>query len=162
MTFDKKLAQKHLNKLLKKHKITVKKYSKSSCGRAWVESKQIIIPEPKDIDRFCVAMHEIGHVVKEASKSKMKLYQAEYLAEMYAIEQAKLLGFDSSGYEERARRYLIMNIAKGHCRKLNLSKIESEIKDFCKIDFSEWEGKKVFVSGWGSSTAKYPLKITFS
>jgi len=158
--FNKEIAEKHLQKLLKQYKITVVKWSASSCGRAWVSIKEVKIPHATTIDRFCVAMHELGHVIKGASKSKMKLYQSEFIAEMFAIEQAELLGFDCTDYKERARRYIIMNIAKGYCRKLNLSTIEQEVKDFCKIDFNEWAGKKVFVRGWGGDTYKdKPLEI---
>lgn len=161
--FDKELAEQHLQKLLAQHRIKVRKWSASSCGRAWVSKKEVKIPHPTNIDRFCLAMHELGHVIKDASKKKMKLYQSEFIAEMFAIEQAELLGFDCSDYKERARRYVIMNIAKGYCRKLNLGTIEQEVKDFCQIDFKEWEGKKVFVTGWGNDTYRgNPLTITFT
>jgi hypothetical protein len=158
--FDKLKAEEHLQKLLKKHNIRVVKWSSTSCGRAWVKERKVKIPHPTNIDRFCVAMHEIGHVVKGASKKNMKLYKSEFIAEMFAIEQAELLGFDCTLYKERARRYIIMNIAKGYCRKLNLETIEQEVKEFCNINFKEWEGKKVYISGWGINTYKgEPLEV---
>lgn len=161
--FNKEKAEQHLQQLLKRYKIKVVKWSATSCGRAWVSKKEVKIPHATNIDRFCVAMHELGHVIKDASKRKMKLYQSEFIAEKFAFEQCELLGFDCSDYRERARRYMIMNIAKGYCRKLNLGTIEQEVKDFCKIDFKEWEGKKVFVSGWGHDTYKgIPLQITYA
>lgn len=160
MKFNTDIAENHLKKLLKQYKIKVVKWSVASCGRAnWV-NKTVKIPRPTDLDRFCVGMHEIKHIIDGYSG---KLYQREYACEKFAIEQAELLGFDEiETYGERARRYIIMAIAKGHCRGLNLNKIEPEIKRFCNIDFSEWEGKKVFVDGWGSDTYKgIPLTITF-
>lgn len=160
--FDKRKAEQHLNHLLNQHNIYVKAWSSSSCGRAWISSREVKIPRVTNIDRFCVAMHELGHVIKGASKSKMKLYQSEFIAEKFAFEQCELLGFDYSEYKERARRYMIMNIAKGYCRKLNLRTIEQEVKEFCQIDFQQWEGKKVFVSGWGLDTYKgKPLEIIY-
>lgn len=156
--FNKEKAEQHLNKLLKQYKIKVVKWSAGSNGRAWWTKKEVKIPHPTNIDRFCVCMHEIKHIIDGKWGN---LYQREFACEMFAIEQAAELGFDASEYRERARRYIIMNIAKGYCRKLNLSKLEPSIKEFCNIDFSEWEGKKVYVSGWGSDTYKgKPLQIS--
>ena len=150
-----------INQLLTEHKITVVKWSKSSCGRACVDKRLIKIPKPTNIDRFCVCLHEIGHIVKQATKRKMKLYQSEFLAESYVFEIAEKLQIDVSSYKERARRYVIMNIAKGYCRGLNLNTINPEVKKFCDIDFSAWEGKKVFVKNWGSKSYTKPLEIEF-
>ncbi len=160
--FDKEIAKAHLDKLLKHYKIKVVSWSKSSVGWAIVNKKEVKIPEPTDIDRFCVAMHELGHVIKSACKADMKLYKSEFIAESFAFEQAALFNWDITDYKERARRYVIMCVAKGHCRKLNLDIIEQDVLDFCAIDFESWKGKKVFVSGWGKDTYKYePLTISF-
>jgi hypothetical protein len=152
MDFDRNIAEQHLKMLLKQYKIKVVKWCKSACGRAWVDKKEIAIPKPTDIINFCVAMHEIGHVIDGCHP--MKLYRSEYKAEMFAMGQSKLLGFDCSKYEKRAKGYVIMCVAKGHCRKLNLKNIEQDVRDFCGIDFNEWEGKKVFVSGWVTGSLK--------
>ncbi len=149
MGFNQQLAESHLNKLLKLYKITVKQWSKSSCGRAWPSKHEIKIPHPTDVDRFCVCMHEIKHVIDGRWG---KLYEREYACEMFAINAAELLGFDVTTYRERARRYIIMNIAKGYCRGLSLGNISSEIKRFCQIDFKEWEGNSVYVQNWGENT----------
>lgn len=158
--FDIEKATKHLNGLLIHYKIKVIKWSASSCGRANFLKKEIKIPKPTDVDRFCVCMHEIKHIIDGGGG---KLYQREYACEMFAIEQAELLGFNCEIYKERARRYVIMAIAKGHCRRcFDFSKLESKISKFCNIDFSEWENKKVFVSGWGGDVKKNkPLIIKF-
>jgi len=146
--FNKDIAESYINKLLNHYKIKVVSWSKTDCGRAWVSSKEVKIPKPTNLMRFCIALHEIGHIVEDATKSKMKLYQSEYKAEQFAIREAKSLGFDTTEYEKNARGYVTMCIAKGHARKLNLDKIEPNIKDFCGIDFETWKGKKVFVSNW--------------
>lgn len=161
--FDPKLADKHLKKMLRHYKIKVASWSTSSVGWARVSMKTVKIPKPTDIDRFCVAMHELGHIIKGACKSDMPLFKSEYIAEMFALEQAAIFNWDATQYKERARRYIIMNIAKGHCRRLNLDAIEKEIKDFCAIDFESWKGKRVFVSGWGNDVYKEkPLEINIS
>jgi hypothetical protein len=144
--------EQHINQLLSFYGIRVKKWSKSSCGRAWDCNKTVIIPKPTDIDRFCVCLHEIGHIVNPCKSNKN--FEKEYAAEMFAINQCRIAGYDCSDYKERARRYIIMNISKAHARKLNLKTIPDEIKQFCNINFSEWEGRKVFVRNWGVNTYK--------
>jgi len=158
--FDVNIAEQHLNKLLKQYKIKVIKWSKSSCGYAYYDTKEIKIPKPIDIDRFCVAMHEIKHIIDGKFG---KLFEREFACEIFAINEAIKLGFNPSQYKERARRYVIMNIAKGYCRKLDLNKISQEIKDFCNIDFELWKNKKVFVSNWGSKAIynNVPLNIIY-
>ena len=154
--FDLKIAEQHLKKLLKHYKIKVYQWSVGPNGKAYYDLKQIKIPHPTDIQRFCVAMHEIGHVVKGKSS---KLYRSEYNAEMFALEQAALFNWDTSTYRERARWYVIMNIAKGYCRKLNLDSIEQDVKDFCQINFEEWKGKRVFVRR-NTDTKKCTIEFT--
>lgn len=154
--FDQKKAENHLKSLLRRYKIKVKQWSVGSNGRAWPDAQLVKIPKPTDVDRFCVGMHEIKHIIDGIEK---KLYQREYACEMFAIEQAESLGFDCADYKERARRYIIMNIAKGHCRRLDLSKIEPEIREFCQVDFGKWVGRKVFVSGWGNAKREFKISI---
>lgn len=148
--FDPVIAGKHLLQMLQTHDISITQWSAGPNGRAWVQSNQVKVPKPTDIERFCVAMHELGHCIKGASKYKMKLYKSEFIAEMFAIEQAEQFNWDVTNYKKRAKGYVIMCIAKGHCRKLNLDNIEPEIKKFCGVDFKKWKGKKVFVSNWGN------------
>lgn len=154
--FDKTLAENHLKSLLKNYKIKVHAWSATPCGWAKINSKSIKIPHPTNVERFCVGMHEIAHIINGKSG---KLYEREYACEMFAIKQAELLSFDVSQYRERARRYVIMCIAKGYCRKLKLSSISKEIKNFCKIDFSAWGNKKVFVQNCGDTKKPLLIKI---
>lgn len=53
-----------------------------------------------------------------------------------------------------------MMIAKAFCRKLKLERVPAEVKTWCAVDFTQWEGKKVFVENWW--TNKGELQITFS
>lgn len=145
--FNTDTAKKHLNKLLRQYRIRVAKWSKGANGRAW-SNHTVKIPSPTDVERFCVCMHEIKHVIDGFSG---KLYQREYACEIYAIEQAQLLGFDTSEYEVRAKGYVTMCISKGFCRGLNLDSIEPHIKEWCGVDFDQWKGKRVFVSGWSTN-----------
>lgn len=156
--FNQQDAIKHIKKLLRHYKIGVKEWSVGSNGRAWVKSKIVKIPIPSDIDRFWIACHEIGHVVKGVDG---KLFEYEYIAEMFALEQCKIFNWDYRQPIERARRYVIMNISKGHCRGLNLNSINQEIRNFCDINFDEWKGRKVFVKNWGTASYTEPLLIEF-
>lgn len=154
--FNSEIAKQHINKLLKHYKIHVRCWSVGSNGGAWVNLKEIKIPHPTDIDRFWIACHEIGHVVRGVDG---RLFEYEYAAEMFAMEQCKIYDWDYRQPMERARRYIIMNIAKGHCRGLNLDTISQEIKQFCNIDFQAWKGRKVFVTNWGKASYTKPLHV---
>ena len=153
--FDREKAEKHLKQLLKKYNIKVRKYRVSASGRAYPSISEVEIPKPTDVERFCVCMHEIKHVIDGFWG---KLYQREYFCEMFAITEAKKLGFDVTDYTERARRYVIVNVAKGYCRGLNLKNIEKDVVDFCKVDFSQWHCKNVFVR---RNKTNKPMEIVF-
>ena len=129
-------AKLHLNKLLTFYNIEVKTWSKSSCGVAWENGRRVKIPEPTNVDRLCVALHEIGHI---RNGFKGLNYIQEYNAEQYAINEATRLGYNTDDYEDRAKWYIIMNICKGFRRKLKVENIPQEIKDWCGIDFDKWE-----------------------
>lgn len=139
MTFNTIEAENHLNKLLKFYNIRVKAWSKSSCGYASQTGREIKIPKPTNIDRFCVALHEVGHI---RNGFKGLNYIQEYNAEQYAINEAKKFGVDVSEYEDRAKWYVIYNICRGFRRKLKVENIPKEIKNWCGIDFDIWEEKR--------------------
>lgn len=162
--FNKTIAQEHLNQMLTEHQINVVKWSTTSCGLAWIDKRDVKIPKPTNIDRFCLSMHELGHIIEKAGRKYMHAYEAEYYAEIFAFKQAENLGFDYTNYKERARRYVIMTIAKGYCRGLNIDNINQEIKDFCNIDFNLWKGNKVFIRNWGHKNQNLdkPLEIIYT
>ncbi len=151
--------QKIIDFLLRKHQIKVVKWSRSSCGRAWVLKREVKIPKATNKDRFCVALHEIGHIVKNARKKTLGLWKSEWLAEQYVFQTAEKFGIDISEYRERSRRYLVMNVAKGHCRGLNLDTLPADFQEFCRVDFKLWKNKKVFVKNWGVKSYSSPLVI---
>jgi hypothetical protein len=99
--YDQKIAEKHLNKLLRRYKIHVYQWSKSSCGRAYYNQKRIKIPHPTDVDRFCVCMHEIKHIIDGAGKFS---FEDEYNADKFAIEQLRELGFEGEGGRGKRRK----------------------------------------------------------
>lgn len=141
--FNTSLAWKELNKLLRFYDIKVVNWSASNCGIAYYRSRTIKIPQPTTPPRFAICMHEIKHII--IGKGGNRSYVDEYACEKFALSQLEKFGFDTKEYYENARRYIILCIAKGYCRKLNVNNIPQEIIDFCKIDFNDWKGYKIYV-----------------
>lgn len=160
--FDKEIAEKHLKSLLKKYKIKVEQWSKSSGGWAMARAKKVKIPHPTDVDRFCVCMHEIHHILNCGGGTKLNRFQEEFDADYFAMEQATLLGFDTIDWKFRMRWHSLSRIAMSMNRNLSASKIPEYIKNyFNDINFSDWEGKNVFVSSIGQKCGEN-LQITIN
>lgn len=157
--YDQKIAEKHLNKLLRHYKIHVYQWSKSSCGRANYKQKKIKIPHPTNPDRFCVCMHEIKHVIDGAGKF---IFEDEYKADKFALEQLRELGFEGEkAWISRMKWHVLYKIAMAHNRKLDHKNINKEIRDFfSEVDFSYWIGKKIFVCRDKESEHGYKLYAT--
>ena len=142
-TFNKKDAKQYITKLLKKHKIEVYGWSVTSCGRARVKQKKIKIPEPTNVDRFAVCLHEIFHIIgRKGSKS----FEKEFYCDLYARNILIELGYETAAWEKRMKWHVLSRIAMAHNRGLNHAGIKPEIREFFpEIDFTKWIGKKVFV-----------------
>ena len=154
--FDQKIAEKHLKKLLRHYKIHVYQWSKSSSGHAYYNQRRIKIPHPTDVDRFAVCMHEIKHIIDGNGKFR---FEEEFKADMYALEQIELLGFDGGKeWIHRSKWHILSRIAMAHNRGLDHKNISKEIRDFFpEVDFSYWVGKKIFVSLDKKSEKGYKL-----
>lgn len=145
--------------LLKEHGLTVRKHSVGANGRAFSD-KSLIIPYPTNVEKFCVCLHEIGHHAARAMSGAV--WKKEYKAEQYALTIAKQHGFDVSDYEVRAKRYVLLNIAKGLARNLNLDKVDAVVKEFVssEVNIEEWKGKKVLFYEWGKRS-HLPINPSF-
>ena len=154
--FNRSLAEQHVNKLLKFYNISVRRWRRGPSGRAW-EDNTVEIPKPIDAEKLCVALHEIGHI-RQGFRGLN--YVQEYNAEQYAIREATRLGFDTTEYEDRAKWYVTMHICRGFRRKLQVKNIPQEIKDWCGINFDQWElERKNGLKPWVHRTAGY---VTFA
>ncbi len=154
--FDKKFAEQYITKLLKKHKITVYAWSKTSCGRAKIKEKKIKIPKPTNVDRFAVCLHEIFHIIGRKGSAS---FQKEFFCDMYARAILVELGYDTTAWDIRTKWHALSRIAMAHNRGLNHEKINPEIREFFKeVDFNTWKGNKVFV-GWEYSKSTDPKDI---
>lgn len=147
MEFSSDLAQRCFKELIKQYRIKyVLKYT-SPVGRARMSAKQIFIPKTpfKNAEYFGVTLHEIGHIVTHSNS--LKGYEAEYYAEMFAIDTADAYKIDITEYKDRAKWYVASCIAMGHNRTkiLQMKSIREEIIKFSGIDYDKWIGCKVFV-----------------
>lgn len=156
MNYDQSIAERHLDSLLEEYNIKVAKYSKTSCGWADWTKNEIKIPVPTDVDRFCVCLHEVKHIIDGDAGYR---FEQEFACDIYALREAEKLGFDTEYWKIRMRWHSLSRIAMATNRRLLVSKIPNHIKEyFSDVDFSKWEGKKVFV-GWDH---KGDNKITIS
>jgi len=136
-----------IEKELLKHDITVIKWSGSSCGIAYNNSRKIKIPKPVDFDTLGVCFHEIGHVVLGHLEEKNKnRYVEEYEAEQYAIKKLKEYGHYNKRYEYRAMSYVLSKIAQAKNRGHDMKKVPKEIVKWTGLQVNKWNKvNKVFV-----------------
>jgi hypothetical protein len=158
--FNRQIAENHLVLLLKQYGINVIKWSTTSCGRSNWKEKTIKIPHPTNTDTFCVCMHEIKHIIDGDAG---KRYEQEFYADMFAIEQAELLGFETTEYRKRMKRDILISVAMAHNRKFNIDNLNADVKAFLSgVDFELWAGHKVFVQGnYTSNRKEYEYEITY-
>ncbi len=143
MKFDKVFAEQYINNLLQEHNITVRKWSAGSCGVAWWKTRDVKIPHPTSVDRFAVCLHEIKHII---DGDKGRRFVQEFNCDMYALTILKELGYPTKKWIIRMKWHTLSRIAMAHNRGLALDKIPKSIRKFFKeIDFSKWQGMKVFV-----------------
>jgi hypothetical protein len=143
MDFDKNFAEKYIKDLLKKYKIKVYKYSVGSSGKAKYKERMVKIPEPTNVDRFGVCLHEVKHIL---DGGRGRSFEKEFKCDMYALEIIMGLGYDSNEWEKRMRWHTLSRIAMAHNRGLRHDRINQDIRlFFTEVDFSKWIGFKVFV-----------------
>lgn len=158
--FNQEIAQQYIDNLIAQHKIKVVQYSVSSCGWANWNTREIKIPHPTNVDRFCVGIHEIKHII---DGNKGNRFQQEFDCDMFALQHAELLGMDTTLWKRRMRWHSLSRIAMAMNRKMLASKIPVYIKEyFSDIDFNTWEGKKIFVGSdkkWEKITVRMNGKL---
>lgn len=148
--FNKHTAKKIIKYLIKKYNITLDNITPNQAiGKANIIQRHITIPTPNTPEKFFVALHEIGHIVKGYGS---KLYITEYKAEIFAIEEARKSGLKEiyiKRYEKIAKAYVLMAIAKGYRNHLNLDKLNKKIINWIGYnDFNRWKNKEVYIHDW--------------
>ena len=144
--YDEKEGTKIINWYIKKYRIKVIEWSKSSCGYAWFDRDKdgfhiMKIPKPTTSDRFGVCLHEIKHILDGDSGTR---YLQEFRCDKFALDKLKEMGLDTTDWEKRMKWHVLSRVAmstnRGHKDVNNL------IKQFYPtVNFEEWYGKKVFV-----------------
>lgn len=159
--FNKKLAEKHLNGLLRHYGIRVTGWSTTSSGRANWMKKEIKIPKPTNADRFGVAMHEVKHII---DGDKGKRFEQEFACDMYAREQMIFIGCgeaEIAKWDKRTNWHSLSRIAMAVNRGLSTSKIGPEIREwFHFVDFEQWSGKKVFIRHNKTKEKGYTIELS--
>lgn len=148
LEFHQEKAEEYINHLLKKYRIKVVKWSKSSCGCAWTDLNEVKIPKPTDIDRFGVCLHEIHHIMEGDTKDGkvIKRYEQEFYADMFARNTIIDFGYDTTEWDRRTQWHILSRIAMAINR--GCKEINQEVAEYFNyIDFSGWFGNKVFVGG---------------
>ena len=89
-------------------------YRASLTGRvSWVK-KTCAMPEIKSRKSLYIALHELGHIVNGCVRP---VYVSEFLAEMYAHQRMRELGFRvPQSMTERAKRYVRSKIIRAERR----------------------------------------------
>lgn len=145
--FNREEAEAYLNKLIKQYNIKVVARSKTSCGTAWCDRNEIKIPYPTNEDRFAVCLHEVHHIMEGDTRNgkKIKRYEQEFYADMFARDTLAELGYDTTYTDKRNQWHILSRIAMATNR--GLKEINPEIVEYFNyVDFSKWIGNKVFVS----------------
>lgn len=128
------------------HSIVVKRWSKSSCGRAY-QNFEIKIPEPFNYDTLGVCFHEIGHVVLgHLDKNNKTRYVEEYEAEQFAIQKLEEYGYYDKKYKFRAIVHVLIKLAQAKNRGHNMRKVPKDVVKWTGIQVDKWnKARKVFV-----------------
>lgn len=116
-------------RLLKENNITVKKYRTNMTGRAWIKSREIIIPHPNGKISLLITLHEIAHIVNGKIRPK---FRSEFMAEKWAMDTFRKLGMKvPQSYTHRAKRYVSFKVHQAKIRGLKQT-IGRDIINFIK------------------------------
>jgi len=155
------MLRKIINNELINNNIRVIQWSKSSCGWADAQTREIKIPFPRDYDTLGVCFHEIGHIVLNHIGEKPRFIE-EYEAEQYAIQKLKEYGLYNKQYEIRAIAYVLSKIAQAKNRRMDINKVPDEIISWTGLQKRKWKNaNKVWVSREASQKKISDIKITF-
>tara|TARA_R110001592_G_scaffold139139_3_gene358946 strand:- start:1303 stop:2001 length:699 start_codon:yes stop_codon:yes gene_type:complete len=159
--YDEKEGTKIFNWYLKKFKIKVVEWSKSSCGLAYYKKDKqgfwrIKVPKPTNADKFGVCMHEVKHIIDGWDGMR---YVQEFRCDKFALDKLNEMNLDTTQWEKRMKWHVLSRVAmatnRGH------RNVAKEVKNFYpNVDFTKWYGNKVFVwidspRGVGSKNPKY-------
>tara|TARA_Y100001937_G_scaffold126354_1_gene195421 strand:- start:1414 stop:2043 length:630 start_codon:yes stop_codon:yes gene_type:complete len=159
--YDEKEGTKILNWYIKKYRIKVIEWSKSSCGYAYFDrDKQgfhrMKVPKPTNSDRFGVCMHEIKHILDGDIGMR---YLQEFRCDKFALDKLNEMNLDTTQWEKRMKWHVLSRVAmatnRGH------KDVLEEVQNFYpNVDFTKWYGNKTYVyidspKGIGAKNPKF-------
>lgn len=97
--------------LLKREKVKVNKWNRTSHGEADIAKRCIATPRPTSVYRFMVGLHEVCHVVHKLDYRVDSVAMCEYKTEKKTIALAKKYSIDSL-YPEEFKHYILTTKAQ--------------------------------------------------
>lgn len=131
-----------IKSIIENNNIELIKIRTDNSGKAYVNKNQIEIPKIKNVANFITALHEIGHIVKNASSQNLPKHQSEYLAITYSYLQCEIYKIKiPKTIKYQDRNYLIKCICEDFetNRIININEIETKIFQFCNINKTNWQ-----------------------
>lgn len=122
--------------------IHVKKWYKSLNAASYIafqDSKTVMLPVPKNRTAFLICLHEIGHIAEGWHEIS---YVNEYLAEMYAISEAKKWNIDTEAYEIKAKQYVLAHLVKDWNAN-RIKTVKKDIKEWLDVNPTKWKGHQL-------------------
>ena len=135
------MYQMHIRMLLKRYNIRVLKWihwgNRGATGYAYLGERKVIIPIPKTLKSFYIALHEIGHIVRRFTSGDE--YYLEYLAETWAFNHMEQWGYDIPiKYRWQAKAYVFKYLIKDwKSGKINRSNVKKEVVKWLGITLAE-------------------------
>jgi hypothetical protein len=127
-----------IDSLLLENKIKVKKFRSSNSGKAFLKTREVEIPDPKNPGYFVTALHEVGHILYD--KKSYPLWKSEYIATKYANDFCKQFNIElPEKVINHSKFYLKSCICKGLIRGLNIDNIDDEILKYVNIEKKYWK-----------------------
>lgn len=121
----------------KKHNITVLRWisSENTIAIAYPDERSIVVRQPLNPRDLYVALHEIGHCVKQLRKH---VYLSEYLAEQWSLNILKKIGVNCNRFENRAKVYVLFFLLHEYrCGLVDKKDIKSEVLNWLDITKSQ-------------------------
>jgi len=118
--------------LLRKYDIKVLKWFKTTncTAYAFIDHREVMIPEPKSLKAFLFCLHEIGHIITGKKKYNFLM---EYHAEMFAITEAMKYGFYSESYVKGAKKYVLDYLKEDlKANRITIDRVPKKVMRFVK------------------------------
>lgn len=140
--------EQHVRALCSKHGIEVEFHPYKDLNRfAYVEERRIVTPKITSVYTFCIALHEIAHVVLGLHKKTSKVLDAEYHCEMWSLREALTFGCSTEEMlhvRMEARKYIRLHYTKiARLKGFKPEKVPTNIWIFTEINPHSMKGAHI-------------------